>query len=236
MDRNNLVVKPKRHYDSSHRRRQAQRSQQAILDVARRLFLAAGYPATTIASIAEAADVSVDSIYKTFGGKAGLVRAIWERGLAGSGPIPAWQRSDEMGAREADPRTIVRNWGKLTVEVAPLVAPILLLIRAAAGADPEMARLQAEVDRARLSRMEFNARRLSDGRGLRRGITLQMAGDVLWTYSSPELYELLVLRRGWSAEDYGAFIAEAMIAALLPGTPGNRVGQDSSGGDSSESG
>ena len=99
-----------------------------------------------------------------------------------------------------------------------------------------MARLQAEVDRARLSRMEFNARRLADGRGLRRGITLQMAGDVLWTYSSPELYELLVLRRGWSAEDYGAFIAEAMIAALLPGTPGNRVGQDSSGGDSSESG
>jgi hypothetical protein len=39
---------------------------------------------------------------------------------------------------------------------------------------------------------------------------------VLWTYSSPELYELLVIRRGWSVERYGRFIADSMIAALLP--------------------
>jgi hypothetical protein len=38
----------------------------------------------------------------------------------------------------------------------------------------------------------------------------------MWTYSSPELYELLVLGRGWPTERYGAFIADAMIAALLP--------------------
>jgi hypothetical protein len=38
----------------------------------------------------------------------------------------------------------------------------------------------------------------------------------LWTYSSPELYELLVMRRGWHPEDYGRFAAQAMIAALLP--------------------
>jgi hypothetical protein len=38
----------------------------------------------------------------------------------------------------------------------------------------------------------------------------------MWTYSSPELYELLVIRLGWPAERYGTFIADAMIAALLP--------------------
>ncbi len=47
-------------------------------------------------------------------------------------------------------------------------------------------------------------------------MTLDAATDVLWTYSSPELYELLVLRRSWSVERYGRFIADAMIAALLP--------------------
>jgi hypothetical protein len=41
------------------------------------------------------------------------------------------------------------------------------------------------------------------------------AADILWTYSSPELYELLVLRRGWSAERYGRYVADAMINALL---------------------
>ena len=37
----------------------------------------------------------------------------------------------------------------------------------------------------------------------------------MWTYSSPELYELLVIRRGWSPERYGRFVAQALIAALL---------------------
>jgi hypothetical protein len=31
---------------------------------------------------------------------------------------------------------------------------------------------------------------------------------------------LLVLRRGWPAERYGTFIADAMIAAVLPPAPG----------------
>jgi hypothetical protein len=64
--------------------------------------------------------------------------------------------------------------------------------------------------------MMHNARTLLKGGRLREGITLDAATDVLWTYSSPELYELLVIRRGWSVERYGRFIAEAMIAALLP--------------------
>lgn len=34
--------------------------------------------------------------------------------------------------------------------------------------------------------------------------------------SSPELYELLVRRRGWTIERYSEFITEAMIAALVP--------------------
>jgi len=66
-----------------------------------------------------------------------------------------------------------------------------------------------------LTRMTHNARSLAKGRHLRSGITVAAAADVLWTYSSPELYELLVVRRGWSVERYGRFIADGMIAALL---------------------
>jgi hypothetical protein len=63
--------------------------------------------------------------------------------------------------------------------------------------------------------MTENARRLRDGGQLRAGISLGRAADTLWTYGSPELYELLVLRRGWSPQRYGRFIAEAMISVLL---------------------
>jgi hypothetical protein len=41
------------------------------------------------------------------------------------------------------------------------------------------------------------------------------ARDVLWTYHSPELYELLVLERGWTPKRYGRFFAAAVTAALI---------------------
>lgn len=216
MEGNADPVKPKRRYDSSRRRRQALRTREAILETARGLFLSRGYAGATIASIAEAADVSVETIYKAFGGKPGLVRAISEKLLEGVGPIPAEQRSDEMRKHETDPYRVMERWGVFTTEVAPLGAPIALLIRTAAATDPEMASLLEELDQTRLERMEHNARQLFERGDFREGVTLEYARDVLCAYSSPELYELLVLRQRWPLEQYGQFVAEGMIAALLP--------------------
>jgi AcrR family transcriptional regulator len=212
-------VKPRRRYDSARRAEQARQTRNAIIETARRLFLRDGYAGTTIAAIAAAAQVSVETIYKAFGGKPGLVRAICDAALAGAGPVPAETRSDQLQLHEPDPRRIVRGWGELTVEVAPRIAPIMLLVRSAAAADPEMAGLLAEVEAARLSRMTGNARNLAAAGHLRPDVTVEQAGEVMWTYSSPELYELLVIKRGWPLGRYGAFIAEAMIAALLLSDP-----------------
>ena len=143
------------------------------------------------------------------------MRAVCDGALAGVGPVPAEQRSDELRRGEPDPRAIIRGWGALTAEVAPRIGPILLLVRDAAINDPAMAELQAEMDLSRLTRMTHNAASLADAGHLRAGLDLESAADVLWTYSSPELFELLVLRRGWAVERYGTFVAEAMIAALL---------------------
>jgi AcrR family transcriptional regulator len=216
MDPNLSPVKQKRSYDSTRRRQQARQTQEAIIDAARRRFLDGGFASTTIAAIASEAGVSVDTIYKTFGGKPGLLRAICQEALAGAGPVPAEERSDAMQAAETDPRRIIRGWGTLTTEVAPRVAPILLLVRDAAASDPEMASLQVELDEQRLQRMTANARRLAAAGHLREDVPVDLAGEILWTYSSAALYELLVLRRGWPFDRYGAFIADAMIAALLP--------------------
>jgi len=214
MELNSPPVKPRRRYDSTRRRAQARETRDAILDVARRRFLREGFGPTTVAAIAAEAGVSVDTVYKAFGGKAGLLRAVCERALAGEGPVPAEARSDALQSTETDPRAILRGWGALTTEVAPRVAPILLLIRQAA-ADPEMAGLQAEMDGQRLKRMTHNARALARAGHLRDDLTVEGAGEILWIYSSPQLYELLVLLRGWPLERYGTFIADAMIAALL---------------------
>jgi AcrR family transcriptional regulator len=205
----------RRPYDSRTRRAQAHRNRAAILRSARDRFLADGYAATTIATIADDAQLSIDTVYKTFGGKGGLVRAIYEDSLQGSGPTAAPLRSDELQNSDADAHAIVRGWGTLTAEVAPLVAPVHLLVRDAAASDPEMAALLRDSDTSRRARMRHNAQSLADRGELRVGMTVAEATDVMWAFSAPELFELLVLRSGWSPERFGRYVAESLESALL---------------------
>lgn len=219
MERNRSEVKPRRAYNSSRRQEQARRTRTAILDAAQHFFLRDGFAATTVAAIAAEAQVSVDTIYKSFGGKPGLVHAICEQALAGAGPVPAESRSDALQSGESDPRKIIQGWSALGTEVAPRVTPILLLLRTAAATDPEMASLQAEIAASRLKRMTHNARNLATAGHLRPELSVKQAAEIMWVYSSPELYELLVFVRRWSLRRYADFIADAMIAALLPPPP-----------------
>jgi AcrR family transcriptional regulator len=219
-----MEVKSRRRYDASRRRAQASRTQGEILDVAREQFLEHGYAATTVARIAADAGTSVETVYKAFGGKSGLVRALWERALDGRGVTPAPERSDLMSSTATDPVGVLRGWGKLTTEVAPEVAPLMLLVRGAAATDADMGTLLSEAEGQRRTRMRANARLLQRRRWLRPGMTLARATDILWTYSAPELYDLLVLRSGWSPRQYGEFVGNALVAALLPHdeSPGRR--------------
>ena len=208
-------VNTRRRYDSSGRRERARQTRDQITDTAREMFLADGYAATTVAAIAAAAHVSVETIYKGFGGKPGLVRAIIEKGLAGEGPVPAEQRSDHIRDTEPDPRRIFAAWGAFTAEVGPRVFPILQLARDAAS-DPEVAATLEEISAARLARMTVNAAGLATAGHLRPGITVSQAADIMWAINSPELFELLVLHRGWTYERYGQLIAQVLASTLLP--------------------
>ncbi len=208
-------VKRARPYEGRSRQEQAQSTRERVIAVARREFLQKGYGATTILGIAQGAGVSVETVYKAFGGKAGLVRAVHQRGLEGRGVTPAETRSEAMSARETDPFTLVDNWGSFVAEVSPLVAPILLLIRSAAATEPELASLLREVDEARRARMKTNAQVLARRGFLSEGVSVQRATDIMWACTSPDLYDLLVVRRGWSPDELGAFVAECLKAVLL---------------------
>jgi AcrR family transcriptional regulator len=215
MEQKSSAVNTRRRYDSSGRRERARQTRDQIIDSAKELFITDGYTATTVTAIAAAAQVSVETIYKSFGGKPGLVRAIVDKGLAGEGPIPAEQRSDHIRDTEPDPRQILTAWGLFVAKLAPRTAPILAVARDAAASDPEVAVLLEEISAARHERMTLNARGLADAGHLRPGITVKEAADILWAYSAPELYDLFVRQRSWAAEHYGLFVSRALIAALL---------------------
>ena len=179
MDDPKPAVKRSRSYDASGRQARAQETRAAALAAAEVLFLRQGYVSTTVESLASAAGVSAATIYTTYGGKAGLVRELCTRALAGVGPVPAEERSDNLRAT-ASAREIVARWAELVTEVSPRISLLLLLLSAAAAVDSDAADLWAELDGARLSRMAENAAVLADRGLLRHGIGVEEARDVLW--------------------------------------------------------
>lgn len=209
------TVKQSRTYDVSRRREQAEVRRKQVLAGARSLFLDRGYVGTTIDDVAQQAGVSAAMIYKSFGSKAALLRDIRDEALTGVGTAPAETRSDEMTTAALDGPTVVASWARLAAEVAPIIHPVLLMVVKAAAGDPEVATLHHEMEAERLSRMAHNAGLLRRRGFLRPGVSTVRARDLLFTYSSPELYDVLVQRRGWSVKTYSEFLRESISSALL---------------------
>jgi AcrR family transcriptional regulator len=156
MDPRARAVKQKRSYDASRRQERARENRNKIIDAAERRFLRDGYGPTTIAAIADDAGVHADTVYKGFGGKPGLVRAIRTRALQGKARCPP--SSDRTTfRREPDGRRIIEGWGALTVEVAPASRPSSCSYERRRRATRGRALLE-EMDADRLRRMTANAR------------------------------------------------------------------------------
>jgi AcrR family transcriptional regulator len=211
-------VKGRRPYDSSGRQQQAQRTRRSVIDSARRLFLERGFAATTMPAVAQAAGVSVQTVYKAFGTKTRLAKAVFDVAMAGDDePVAMLDRPLLARARaEPDAHRKLVLYGTFLAEVAPRHVPIQLVIRDAAATDPEAKVVWAELQAERLRGMMMFARALHADGHLRPGMSTSEARDILWTYNSAEVFQLLVIERGWPPRRYGRWVADALTAALLP--------------------
>jgi len=220
-----------RAYSSPGRSAQAAATRRRIVTAAREHLLRDGFVAAAMSAIAADAGVSLPSVYKVFGNKAQLAKAVVEDALAGEGAVSAPERAAEVSRSEPDPRRRLRAFGRFVAEVAPRVAPLLIMIKAAASAAPELLPVQQELDDERLASMTRHARQLAADGHLRPGLSVGRAADILWTYTAPDVFELLVIQRGWSTGYFAQWVAEAYIAALLEPTDG--AGRSSSVGSGS---
>ena len=206
----------KRNYDASRRQQQARESRLRVLEAARTRLLRDGYAATTIAQIAADANVAPKTVAKQFGNKPGLVKALFDVALVGDDNGGALEERDPIVAihHEPDPRRKLRLFGSALAAMLPRTAPIQMLVRD--SGDPALAKVWAGIKAGRLMGMTNLAENLAAGGHLRPGVNAEQARDVLWTYSSPELYQLLVVERGWATDRYATFIATGAAASLLP--------------------
>jgi AcrR family transcriptional regulator len=207
----------RRRYDSSRRREQAAETRHRILEAAEALFVRDGYSATSIAAIAAEAGVSQKTVYLGFETKAGLLRTLWNARLRGDeGEAPVGERDwFKAVLDEPEPERAIRLLTAAASRVRRRAGGVLRVIRDAAPADPEIGalweRMQSEFHGNQRSVVESLANR----KALRTGLSVDRATDILWTLNNPTVYLLLVDGRGWSLDDYEAWLAETVIAQLL---------------------
>src|SRR5262249_56395056 len=94
-----------RSYAGSGRRARARARGLAVVLAAGDLFERDGYRPTTIAAIAAHAGVSAESVYKGFGTKAALAKAVFDLALAGDDePVPVAERPAMQAGRDEPDR------------------------------------------------------------------------------------------------------------------------------------
>lgn len=219
MDADVKTPASKRRYDASRRRRAAEETRRAILTAARECFLADGYAAATMPTIAQTAGVALDTVYAAVGAKPALVRHLIEAALSGEdGAVPAEERDYVREIRgEPDPRRKIARYAHAIRAIQPRLAPLFAVLRDAARAEPELAALWAEIAERRARNMRLFVAEVADAAGgLRDGVTVDEAADLIWAMNGPEFYLLLVHERGWALDRFEVWLSETWTRLLLP--------------------
>lgn len=205
----------------TRRAERAEATRRRVVEAASRLFVQTGYRSTTIEAVAAAADVSVETIYKRFGNKAGLLKAAREVAVAGAPEpqefftFPAAPIDDALRAasgREARLRTLA----ELSSRRMERLAPFHRMLRNAGTGDLELAEYVARDHAARRESQRANIRFIAAGEPLR--LDVDDAADTYSALANPDVYLMLIDQFGWTADEYRAWLADSVIR-LLAGDP-----------------
>lgn len=210
-------VKPRRRYESPRRQEQARATRRAVLEAARALFVENGYVATTIESIASRAAVSPETIYATFKNKRTILSGLLDISMAGDdAPVPVLEREWVQELRdEPDPRRRLLILARNGRAILERVTPIYEVLRGAAAADPEIARLWETNKAQRSAGQRELIQAVAAGTSFREGLTTRAAADIVFAIGSPETYRLLVTDRGWSPDRFERWYAETLARVLF---------------------
>jgi AcrR family transcriptional regulator len=208
------VAETSRSYDATGRRAAAERNRAAVVDACRELVLRDGYRATTIKAIARHAEVSPELIYKVFGGKKQVMKAVYDVAVAGD--------HDRIGVSDRPQlRQVIVATG--LPEKLDRYARFVLgvhqrlggLITVLAEPDPDLAEIVATTDAERLIGVHAFVDHLVEQALLPAGVVAGEAADACWLLTSPAVFVRLIEGRGWPTERYLDWLIRMLTANLL---------------------
>lgn len=205
------TVNPKRPYRSRRREQQAEGTRVAILDAAQSLFAHRGFAATTVETIAQEADVAVQTVYWAFGSKRAILQAILDR----------WRATAEIDETylalmaERDPLRQLRLSVRISRNAGEKAGDVTEMLRVAGAVDAELQALWHQLNEDRRNGIRGFIRTLADQGLLKPGLDLEQATTIHWTMVSQEVYQLLVRASGWTGEEYEDWVTESLATLLL---------------------
>ncbi|BCY11510.1 TetR/AcrR family transcriptional regulator [Actinoplanes sp. L3-i22] len=209
-----LPGKDRRPYDARRRQDAARQTRAAVLTAFGELLFAEGYRGTTIQAVAARAGVSPETVYKTFGGKAGLTKALWDVTVAGDDePVVMAEREQlrEVWATE-DPEAKMLRYAGFVRGVNERLAGLAALL---AQAGPEAAEVLADSERERRAGVGAFTAHLADTGVLRAGVDPASAADGWWVLTGPRPFTDLTVGCGWDGARYEQWLAGLLAANLL---------------------
>jgi AcrR family transcriptional regulator len=201
----------------SRRGEQARATRRRIIEAASALFVAHGYAATTLESIAVDAGVAVQTVYFHFGNKATVLKEVVDVASVGDDePVPLLERSWAQQIRdEPDPTIALAGWVAISRAIYERVAALLRCVRDAAGIDPEAAAQWSTNQGQRLTAHRHLADLLADKGGLGPGLSVDKAGDILFAILSPEVYGLVTDVLGWTTAEWERWVNSNLADTVL---------------------
>ena len=218
-----MANEARRRYTSALRQEQAQATWQRIVEAATGLMLKRGFADTSMTDVAEAAGIAPQTLYAAVpGGKIGLASLVYNVTLMGdTAPSPMSTRPQFIALIESpDARFKLRGYAAANTEVWQRLAPVLGMLRDAAATEtgnerPLAALLVEAEDRRRQGARECAASVAATG-SLQPALSAEQAADRLFALASLEVYLNLTRVCGWTPEEYGVWLADTMIASVLP--------------------
>ena len=116
---------------------------------------------------------------------------------------------------EPDPARKLRIYAATIRRTHERMAPLLMAMRDAATSEPEAHAVWREIGERRAANMRRLAADLHSTGKLRADLSIDDAADVVWATNSSEVWALLTIDRGWSADHFERWLADAWCRLLL---------------------
>ena len=210
-----------RQYNSPLRADQARLTRRAIVDAATALFSEKGYAAVSVDAIAAAAGVSRPTVFASVGGKPAILRESFRAAFGRAAGDEDTQMPFVDRPRSRAVRSIQSARGHL-VAYAALVSDVFArmsgvyeAIREGGRSDPDVGTLWREINEERRRGAATIVADVAARAALRRGLSTDHAADLVWVLNDPGVFHMLVHGRGWSTEQYSAWLSRALETELL---------------------